>query len=165
MAENQASYQQEVAMKKLLAACALFCLSLPALAAESYSVRFTTQGSFTEVRDAVQAAIEGKGLKINHTNLIAGMLERTGKDLGAAKQVYTNGEQFEFCSATLSRAMMEADPHAIVMCPFNISVYTIPGDAHVYIAYIKPPATENPALKKALTDIEALLSEIVRDAL
>jgi uncharacterized protein (DUF302 family) len=151
MAENQASYQQEVAMKKLLAACALFCLSLPALAAE--------------VRDAVQAAIEGKGLKINHTNLIAGMLERTGKDLGAAKQVYTNGEQFEFCSATLSRAMMEADPHAIVMCPFNISVYTIPGDAHVYIAYIKPPATENPALKKALTDIEALLSEIVRDAL
>ncbi|MDP2030427.1 MAG: DUF302 domain-containing protein [Thiobacillus sp.] len=152
-------------MKKLLAACTLFCLSLPALAAEPYSVLFKSQGSFTEVRDAVQAAIEGKGLKINHINLIAGMLERTGKDLGAARQVYTNGEQFEFCSATLSRAMMEADPHAIVMCPFSLSVYTIPGDAQIYIAFIKPPATENPALKKVLADIEVLLTEIVGDAL
>ena len=152
-------------MKKMLAVCALFSLSLPALAAEPYSVLFKTQGDFSFVRDAVQIAIEGKGLMINHTNLIAGMLERTGKDLGATKQVYTNGEQFEFCSATISRAMMEADPHAIVMCPFNISVYTIPADPHVYIAFIKPPATENPALKKALTDIEALLTEIVRDAL
>lgn len=152
-------------MKKVLAVFAMLCLSLPALAAESYSVLFKTQGNFAEVRDAVQAAIEGKGLKINHTNLIASMLERTGKDLGASKQVYSNGEQFEFCSATLSRAMMEADPHAIVMCPFNLSVYTIPGDPHVYIAYIKPPSTKNPALKKALADIEVLLSEIVKDAL
>lgn len=152
-------------MKKVLAICALFCLSLPVLAAESYSVLFKTQGDFQNVRDSVQSAIEGKGLKINHTNLIAGMLERTGKDLGMTKQILTNGEQFEFCSATISRAMMEADPHAIAMCPYIVSVYTIPGDANVYVAYRKPVPTRNPALKKALNNVEKLLTEIIRDAL
>ena len=124
-------------MKKLLALLALLCLPLSTLAAEGYSVVFKTQGDFQFVRDSVQAAIEGKGLVINHTNLIAGMLERTGKDLGATKQVYTHGEQFEFCSATISRAMMEADPHAIVMCPYIVSVYAMPGDKTIYLAYRK----------------------------
>lgn len=152
-------------MKTLSAALALFCLSLPLQAAEPYTVLFKTQGSFIEVRDAVQSSIEGKGLKINHTNLIAGMLERTGKDLGATRQVYTSGEQFEFCSAALSRAMMEADPHAIVMCPYVVSVYTVPGDATVYLSYRKPPDSGNPALKKALDAIEKLLTGIIQDAL
>jgi len=93
------------------------------------------------------------------------MLERTGKDLGATKQVYTHGEQFEFCSAAISRAMMEADPHAIVMCPYIVSVYTIPGDKNVYVAYRKPAATKNPALKKSLAEVEKLLTEIIKDAL
>ena len=152
-------------MKKMLAVCALFCLSLPALAAEPYSVLFKTQGDFQYVRDSVQSAIEGKGLKINHTNLIAGMLERTGKDLGFTNQILANGEQFEFCSATISRAMMEADPHAITMCPYIVSVYTIPGDANVYVAYRKPGPTQNPALQKVLDNVEKLLTEIIQDAL
>jgi uncharacterized protein (DUF302 family) len=152
-------------MKKLLALFTLLCLPLSALAAEGYNVLFKTQGEFQFVRDSVQSAIEGKGLVINHTNMIAGMLERTGKDLGATKQVYTNGEQFEFCSSTISRAMMEADPHAIVMCPYIVSVYTIPGDKNVYVAYRKPAATRNPALNKALADVEKLLTEIIKDAL
>ena len=152
-------------MKKLLAACVLFCLSLPALAADALTVQFKTQGDFQYVRDSLESAIEGKGLKINHTNLIAGMLERTGKDLGTSRQVFTHGEQFEFCSATLSRTMMEADPHAIVMCPYNIAVYTLPGDASVYISYRKPAATSNPALKKALDEVEKLFTEIIQDSL
>lgn len=152
-------------MKKLIALLALVCLPFSALAAEGFTVVFKAQGAFEDVRDLVQASIEGKGLKINHTNQIAGMLERTGKDLGATKQVYGHGEQFEFCSATISRAMMEADPHAIVMCPYIVSVYTIPGDKTVYIAYRKPAATKNPALKKALAEVEKLLTEIIQDAL
>lgn len=152
-------------MKTLWAVVALFWLSLPLQAAEPYTVLFKAQGSFADVREAVQSSIEGKGLKINHTNQIAGMLERTGKDLGATKQVYEQGEQFEFCSAAISRRMMEADPHAIVMCPYIVSVYTIPGDKTVYVAYRKPAASKNPALKKALAEVEKLLTEIIRDAL
>jgi len=152
-------------MKRTLAACVLFGLSMPALATDAYSVLFKTQGDFSFVRDSLQVAIEGKGLVINHTNQIAGMLERTGKDLGATRQVFTDGEQFEFCSATSSRAMMEADPHAITLCPYIISVYTIPGDANVYLAYRKPGPTQNPALQKVLDQIETLLTEIIEEAL
>lgn len=145
----------------------LLTLSLPALsmAADSFSVSFKAKGKYEDVRDQIQASIEGKGLKINHMNQIAGMLERTGKDLGATRQVYGGGEQFEFCSATISRAMMEADPHAIVMCPYIISVYTIPGDATVYVSYRKPGPTKSPTLKRALADVEKLLTEVIKEGI
>ena len=152
-------------MKKLLAACAMLCLPLTALAAEAYTVLFKTQGTFQEVRDLLQFSIEGKGLKITNTNHIAEMLERTGKDIGATKVVYGNAEQFEFCSATVSRHMMEADPHAIVMCPYSVMVYTIPNDKNVYLAYRKPAATRNKALKKSLVELEKLLTGIIKDAM
>jgi len=152
-------------MKKFLAVCAILCLPLSAMAAESYTALFKTQGTFQDVRDALQFSIEGRGLKINHTNKIAEMLARTGSAVGATRQVYVDGEQFEFCSATISRQMMEADPHAMVMCPYIVSVYTIPNDKSVYIAYRKPGPTTNPALKKALADVETLLTGIIKDAI
>ncbi len=152
-------------MKKLLAVCAMLCLPLTSLAAESYTVLFKTQGTFQDVRDSLQMAIEGKGLKITNTNHIAEMLERTGKDIGETRKVYENAEQFEFCSATVSRHMMEADPHAIVMCPYSVVVYTIPNDKTVYLAYRKPAATRNPALKKTLVELEKLLTDIIKDAM
>jgi uncharacterized protein (DUF302 family) len=151
-------------MKKTLFLCAMLCLPFSALA-DGYAKVFKTQGEFQDVRDALQMAIEGKGLVINHTNQIAGMLERTGKDLGATRQVYVKGEQFEFCSAAVSRRMMEADPHAITMCPYIVSVYTVPNDPNVYLAYRKPPETRNPALNKALAEVAALLDEIIQDAM
>jgi len=152
-------------MKKLLAACAMLCLPLTALAAEGYTVLFKTQGSYQDVRDNLQMAIEGKGLKITNTNHIADMLERTGKDIGETRKVYENAEQFEFCSATISRHMMEADPHAIVMCPYSVVVYTVPNDKTVYLAYRKPAASKSPALKKPLAELETLLSDIIKDAM
>jgi len=152
-------------MKKFLAVCAFLCLPLSAIASEGYTVLFKTQGTFQDVRDSLQFAIEGKGLKINHTNKIAEMLARTGTAVGATKQVYVDGEQFEFCSSTISRQMMEADPHAMVMCPYILSVYTIPNDKNVYIAYRKPGPTRNPTLKKALADVETLLNDIIKQAM
>jgi len=152
-------------MKKMLAVCAMLCLPLTAQAAESYAVLFKAQGNYQDVRDNLQMAIEGKGLKITNSNHIADMLERTGKDIGETRQVYENSEQFEFCSATISRHMMEADPHSIVMCPYSVVVYTIPNDKTVYLAYRKPAATRNPALKKTLVELEKLLTDIIKDAM
>jgi uncharacterized protein (DUF302 family) len=152
-------------MKKLLAACALLCLPFSAQAAESYSVLFKAQGSYQDIRDNVQMAIEGKGLKITNTNHIADMLDRTGKDIGETRKVYEHAEQFEFCSATISRHMMEADPHAIVMCPYSVVVYQVPGDKNIYLAYRKPAATKNRALKTQLAELEKLLTEIIKDAM
>ena len=153
-------------MKKLVLFFLLGLISVAAQAGENFNVLFKTHGKFEDVRDMVVTTIEGRGLKINHTNYIADMLARTGKDLGATRQVYVNGEQFEFCSATVSRAMMEADPHAIVLCPYIISVYTIPNDGDaVYVAYRKPVASRNKALKKALADVDSLLSGIIKEAI
>lgn len=152
-------------MKNLFAACAMLCLPLTALAADGYTVLFKAQGRYQDVRDNLQMAIEGKGLKITSTNHIADMLDRTGKDLGETRKVYENAEQFEFCSATISRHMMEADPHAIVMCPYSVVVYQVPDDKTVYLAYRKPAATKNAALKKPLAEMETLLSDIIKDAM
>src|SRR4030065_1943832 len=107
-------------------------------------------------------AIEGKGLKITNTNHIADMLERTGKDIGETRKVYENSEQFEFCSATISRHMMEADPHSIVMCPYSVVVYQVPGDKNVYLAYSKPAVTRNAALKKKLAHQEKVLTAPIK---
>ena len=152
-------------MKKILAFVALFSLPMMGWGADSYAVVFKAHGTYQEVRDQVQYAIEGKGLKINTTHKIADMLDRTGKDLGKTTRVYENAEQFDFCSADVSRRMMEADPHAIAMCPYLISVYKLPKDKHVYIAYRKPAVTKNPALKKALADVEKMMKEIIKEAM
>lgn len=152
-------------MKKFLAGCALLCLPFSAQAAEKYTVLFKAQGSYQDIRDNLQMAIEGKGLKITNTNHIADMLDRTGKDIGETRKVYENSEQFEFCSATISRHMMEADPHSIVMCPYSVVVYQVPGDKNVYLAYRKPAVTKNAALKKQLDELEKLLTEIIKDAM
>lgn len=152
--------------RSLLLFCLFTVVAGVAQAADNFNALFKTHGKFEDVRDLLVSTIEGRGLKINHANYIADMLERTGKDLGATKQVYVQGEQFEFCSATISRKMMEADPHAIVMCPYIISVYTIPNDGDtVYLAYRKPAATGNKALKKALADVEGLLTGIIKEAI
>lgn len=152
-------------MKKLFLFAWLALASSMTLAADNYIVVFKAQGDYAFVRDLVQAAIESKGLKINSVNRIADMLERTGKDLGATKKIYEGGEQFEFCSARISRDMMEADPQALVLCPYIISVYTVPGDKTVYVAYRKPPVVKNPKLKKALDDVEKLLTEIIKEGI
>ena len=152
-------------MNKLFALLTLLSLSAASLADENYAVIFKAHGSFSDVRAQVEMAIEGKGLKINSNGKIAEMLDRTGKDIGATKQIYEHAEQFEFCNARISRMMMEADPHAIAMCPYIISVYQIANDTHVYIAYRKPAVSKKPALKKALAELEKMLTDIIKEAM
>ncbi|MEW6133448.1 MAG: DUF302 domain-containing protein [Pseudomonadota bacterium] len=152
-------------MKKLLALALLAFASTLAHAADNYVVVFKAQGSYTDVRDFIRMGIESEGLVINNVGHIADMLERTGKDLGATRHVYDHGEQFEFCSATLSRAMMEVDPHAIALCPFIISVYQMSGDSTVYVSYRKPVQTKNAALRKVLREIEQLQIKIIKGAI
>lgn len=152
-------------MKNILAIGLLASMPLIAQAADNYAAVFKAHGTYQEVRDQVQASIEGKGLKINTTHKIADMLDRTGKDIGATKRVYEHAEQFDFCSADISRRMMEADPHAIAMCPYLISVYKLPQEKHVYIAYRRPAATKNPRLKKVLVDVDKMMTEIIKEAM
>lgn len=153
-------------MKKLFVFFSALLFAATAHAGGSYLVVKSKQGNFEDVRDDLVMAIESRGIKINHTNYIAKMLERTGESLGATKQVYGMGEQVEFCKSNLSRAQMEADPANMVFCPYIISVYTLPKDGKtVYVAYRNPQAPGGgKATAQALNDVAKLLDEITNEA-
>ena len=137
-----------------------------ALAAGDYMAVSTKTGSFDDVRDAVEMAITDRGMIVNNVSHVGEMLERTGKDLGETRQVFLKAEVLEFCSAVVSRKMMEADPDNIVFCPYSISVYVVPEQpGEVRVAYRKPQLAGSPASQKALKAVDELLSSIVKDAL
>ena len=121
---------------------ALICLLLlqsSFVSADESLRRQKVTGSFEEVKEAVSMAIENRGLVINYTSHIADMLGRTGADIGAGRKIFDKAEILEFCSAGLSRKMMEMDPHNIVMCPFAVSIYTLPNEKNtVWLSYRKP---------------------------
>jgi uncharacterized protein (DUF302 family) len=136
------------------------------LAAGDYMAVFTKTGSFDDVRDAVEMAITDRGMVVNNVSHVGEMLERTGKDLGETKQIFLKAEVLEFCSAVVSRNMMESDPDNIVFCPYVISVYVVPAKPdEVRVAYRKPQIVGSPASKKSLEAVDELLSGIVKDAL
>ena len=84
------------------------------------------------------------------------MLERTGAEIGATKKIFDQAETVEFCSASLSRKMMESSPHYIVLCPFTISIYTLPGDTRgTWVAYRKPQGRATRMFEGLLRDVAA----------
>lgn len=126
----------------------------------------SVKGDFADIKERVVMAIESRGLVLNYTAQIGNMLERTGKDIGRDHKVYGKAELLEFCSAALSRAMLEADPLNIVFCPYAIAVYTLPNEpAKVHVSYRRPPARGSSQSMKALREVDMLLDGIVQDAL
>ena len=126
---------------------------------------FKTKAKFEDVKEDVAAAIGKRGLVIYYTGHIGAMLDRTAKDVGATKKIYAQAEAMQFCSATLSRKMMEADPTDITHCPFVIVVYALAGDpGDVYVAYRRPQIGGSPASQAALKEVGEMLRDIVRDA-
>jgi uncharacterized protein (DUF302 family) len=132
-------------------------------------VRYSVEGEFDSVRDDLQNAIIAKGLVIDNTSYIAKMLERTGKDVGSTKALYTenHGQAFSFCSATISRKTMEADVHNMAFCPYSLVVYSsVAEPKKVYVAYRRPVLAEgSEAAKASLKEVETLLDSIARDGL
>jgi hypothetical protein len=146
---------------------AITLLAAPAFAADDPYVRlYAKTGKFDNIRDDVEMAIAARGLQISHRQLIGEMLDRTAQDVGATRQVYARAETLQFCSASLSRKTMEADPANIAFCPYIIVIYALPGDpGRVQVGFRRPPASGSPASSAALQEVETLLDSIVREAL
>jgi uncharacterized protein (DUF302 family) len=139
-----------------------------ALAADPHPVvTYSKKAKFEDVRDDLKFAIEGQGLVIDYHSLVNQMIERTGKDLGSTRKVYVDAQAFAFCSAALSRKMMEADAANAAMCPYSIMVYaTAQEPDKVHVAYRRPWRPEGSAASKAaLKEVEALLDGIARASL
>jgi uncharacterized protein (DUF302 family) len=153
--------------RNALAAALLFSGFIQATWADGdYMAVFTRKGSFEEVRDAVDMAITDRGMVVNNVSHVGEMLERTGRDLGETRRIFLKAEVLEFCSAIVSRKMMESDPDNIVFCPYVISVYVVPEKPdEVRVAYRRPALVGSPDSQKALKAVDELLSGIIRDAL
>ena len=94
---------------------ALLLMTLP-LAAEPIAHTHVYDGSFDDAVFSVESAILDAGLVIDHHAHTGAMLERTRADVGGEK-LFDGADVFLFCSATVSRQVMEADPALVAFCP------------------------------------------------
>ena len=109
-------------MKKLFAALAL-CAS-PALAQDIVS--YDTDQSFGDVTFGLENAILDAGLVIDHVSHPGAMLERTREAVGSDVVLFDEADVYSFCSAQISREVMEDDPMNIRFCPYDIFVIVRP---------------------------------------
>lgn len=142
-------------MKSLLAA-ALACLALPALADQV--ITYDTDQSFDDVVFGLESAILDAGLVIDSVSHTGAMLERTRADVGSDVVLYEHADIYSFCSASISRRVMEADPMNIVFCPYDIFVMVRP----------ETPDTTTIGFRSypdgAMKEVETLLDGIARAA-
>ena len=141
-------------MKHLLLAGILPLMATAAQADQAVTYAF--DGSFEDAAFAVENAIIGRGLVIDYVSHTGEMLNRTAADVGSEVALFTEADIFLFCSALLSREVMEADPMNIAHCPYG--VFVAEREGAVMIGYREYPEGE---MKK----VEALLADIVQDAL
>jgi hypothetical protein len=126
---------------------------------------YSKQAAFDDVKFELTNSIINRGLKVDYTGEIGKMLERTGADIGATKPLYKQAEFVTFCSAKLSRAMMEADPRNVGYCPYVVFLYeAVDKPGEIVAGYRRPVGGADDASKKALAEVDALLDGIVKDA-
>jgi hypothetical protein len=82
-----------------------------------------TDAAFADVATGVENAIVNRGYTIDYHGFIGDMLKRTAGDVDAGKALYKDAEFFTFCSAVVSREVMEADIGDIAYCPYVVFVY------------------------------------------
>lgn len=145
-------------MTKQLYMAALLSATLATPALAEGAVTFASEDDFGDTVFAVESAILEKGLVIDFTSHTGEMLERTKEDVGGTMTIFEAADIFSFCSASLSRKVMEADPMNIVHCPYSIFVMQKGGSEEVIVGF--PEMPEGP-----MKEVEAFLGDIVKDAL
>jgi uncharacterized protein (DUF302 family) len=131
--------------------------ALPARAAEGPVVTYEAEGSFEDAAFGLESAITNRGLVIDYVSHVGEMLNRTGADVGSGTRLFEEADIYLFCSAVLSRKVMEADPDNIAFCPYGIFVRAPAGGGPVEIGYRRMPGGE-------MQEVEALLDTIAREA-
>lgn len=123
--------------------------------ADGTSTTYEYNGSFKDAAFSVESAIVGKGLVIDYVSHTGEMLNRTGADVGSKVKLFDEADIFVFCSAVVSRKVMEIDPMNIAHCPYGIFVAEREGK--VTVGYRNYP-------EGAMQQVQMLLDEIVKEA-
>lgn len=140
----------------VIGACAAMLLTTPGLADGFYTV--DVDADFEDIVFNVEIAIENQGLVIDDISYVGQMLERTKDDVGGEKDLFTDARIFSFCSAALSREVMEAKLRNIQFCPYNVYVYQSADEgAPVVVGYRE-------FNEPSMLSINDLLQQIVAEA-
>jgi len=122
-------------------------------------ITYDTDQSFEDVTFGLENAILDEGLVIDHVSHTGDMLERTKGDVGSEVTLYLEADIYSFCSAKISREVMEADPMNISFCPYDIFVMVRPD----------MPETTTIGFRSfpdgAMKQVEAMLDGIARAAI
>lgn len=137
----------------LLAGLAALALAVPAAAQEA--VTYETEASFDDAAFALENAIINRGLVIDYVSHVGEMLERTKEDVGGTKTIFEAADVFLFCSASLSREVMEADPMNLAHCPYGL--FVAERDGTVMVGYRTYPEGE-------MQKVQTLLDSLAREA-
>ncbi|MBN2759645.1 MAG: DUF302 domain-containing protein [Rhodobacteraceae bacterium] len=141
---------------KALGLCAALTLASPVQADGFFT--FEADGTFDDVVFAVELAITNRGLVIDSVNHIGEMLARTKEDVGGTKDLFAGAQVMSFCSADISRQVMEANLMNIQYCPYGIYVFQPAEEgASVMVGYREYS-------DKSMQPVNYLLQQIVADA-
>ena len=145
-------------MRQLMIGMCMTALAATSAAAQDM-VTYTTDQSFDDVIFGLENAIIDQGLVIDGTSHVGDMLERTKADVGSDVTIFAKADVYSFCSAAISRKVMEADPMNIVFCPYDIFVAVSPDTPdQTMIGYRTYP--EGP-----MQEVQALLDTIAKAAI
>lgn len=142
-------------MKQIILA-GVFTLAASGGGMANEAVTYTFDGSFEDATFAVENAIVGQGLVIDYISHTGEMLNRTAADVGSNVKLFNEADIFIFCSAQLSREVMEADPMNIAHCPYGI--FVAERGEEVMIGYRQYPDGE-------MQKVQSLLADIVKEAM
>lgn len=162
---RQSSHRSAMGWTIFALALVLTLVLLGRAAAAQELVTYRKVAGFEDVKFDVSNAITNRGLVIDFTGNVGAMLDRTGKDVGSTKPIYKRAEYVSFCSAKLSREMMEADAANAGFCPYIVFLYeTVAKPGEVVVGYRRLPASATAASTKALQAINVLLDGIAKEA-
>lgn len=130
-----------------------------------YAKVFSTESNFEDAKDDLLEAIASHGLVVSYTSHAENMLANTAEVSGVNKAVYSNAEILLFCKANLSHALVAANPHNIVLCPYSIAIYVLTDEPElVYLSY-RTVAASNEKIKALTKPIEDLLRNIIEEVI
>jgi len=143
-------------MLRPIPALIAFLIATP-LAAQNMT-NVTIPESLDDMEFAVESAIIDMGLTIDFTSHSGAMLERTREDVGSDIVLFTGATIYNFCSARVSREVIEADINNIIYCPYSIYLYSTPDSPdETIIGHLTYPG-------ESMQPANDLLDEIIANA-
>lgn len=141
----------------------VFCGAATAEQLKREIVAASIQSSFADIREEIENAVIEQGIVVDYNAKVGEMLNRTAADVGVSEDVYTHAETWQFCSASLSHALVAANPLNIAYCPYTIFAFETKANPGVVTVGFRRSLTRDTQHSiKELESVDALLDEIIK---